>query len=188
MIPRNPHPSGATLSVEGALRARGLRATMPRRVILDVVRATNTHPTAAFIFERVRRRLPRVSLGTVYRNLRRLAAEGLLQERVEATGLRFDPNVEPHDHFTCLVCGRVVDFPRRESARRGEAADSRGEHVRTAGQMGFEVLDRRVELYGRCRDCRRRGGRVHSAVRGGSLGKGRPLASQVVRRQTARTL
>src|SRR5713101_7866229 len=81
MIPRSARPSGAALSAEGALRTRGLRSTMPRRVILDVVRATDTHPTAAIVFERVRRRHPRVSLATVYRNLRRLAAEGLLRPR-----------------------------------------------------------------------------------------------------------
>jgi len=160
MIPRSARSSGAALSAEGALRTRGLRSTMPRRVILDVVRATDAHPTAAIVFERVRRRLPRVSLATVYRNLRRLAAEGLLRERVEATGLRFDPNVGPHDHFICVACGRILDLPRREGARRGRAALSRGEHVRTAARYGLEVIDRRVELYGRCRNCRRRGGPV----------------------------
>ena len=56
------------------LRARGLRLTRPRRLILDVVRATDVHPTAVFVYQRVRRRLPRVSLATVYRNLRMLAA------------------------------------------------------------------------------------------------------------------
>jgi Fe2+ or Zn2+ uptake regulation protein len=161
---------------------------MPRRVILDVVRATGTHPTAAFVFARARRRLPRMSLGTVYRNLRRLAAEGLLQERVEATGLRFDPNVEPHDHFTCVACGRIFDLPRRNGAWPGRAALSRGEGVRTATRMGFEVLDRRVEFYGRCRDCRRRRGPARSAARAGSLGDRRPLASRAARRRTARAL
>ena len=182
MIPRSAVAAGTEASAEGALRERGLRSTMPRRVILAVVRATDTHPTAAFVFERVRRRLPRVSLATVYRNLRRLAAEGLLGERVEATGLHFDPNVGPHDHFTCVACGRILDLPRRDVARRGRAALSRGEHVRTAARMGLEVLDRSVELYGRCRDCRRRAG----PARWGSLGDSRPLASRAVRHRTAR--
>ena len=64
-----------------ALRAHGLRLTRPRRMILDVVRATAAHPTAAFVYQCVRRRLPRVSLATVHRNLRRLAAEGFLAEQ-----------------------------------------------------------------------------------------------------------
>jgi Fur family ferric uptake transcriptional regulator len=51
----------------------------------------------------VRKRLPRVSLATVYRNLRTLAAEGLLVERAGLDGLRFDGNIERHDHFTCVA-------------------------------------------------------------------------------------
>jgi Fur family transcriptional regulator, peroxide stress response regulator len=132
------------------LRARGLRLTRPRRLILDVVRATDVHPTAVFVYQRVRRRLPRVSLATVYRNLRMLAAEGFLAERTDAGGLRFDGNTGPHDHFTCLSCGRIYDVPARaeRSGRR-----------RVAARTGFEVLDHRTEYYGRCGACRRQRGR-----------------------------
>jgi Fe2+ or Zn2+ uptake regulation protein len=131
------------------LRARGLRLTRPRRLILDVVRATDAHPTAAFVYQRVRRRLPRVSLATVYRNLRMLAAEGFLAERTDAGGLRFDSNTGPHDHFTCLTCGRIYDVPARaeRSGRR-----------RIAARTGFEVLDHRTEYYVRCGACRRQHG------------------------------
>ena len=131
-----------------ALRARGRRLTRPRRLILDVVRAADTHPTAAVVYRRVRRRLPRVSLATVYRNLRMLAAEGCLAERAHAGGLRFDGNTGPHDHFTCLVCGRIYDVPARAE---------RGGRRRIAARAGFEVLDHRTEYYGRCGACRRRG-------------------------------
>ena len=131
------------------LRDRGLRLTRPRRIILDVVRATDAHPTAAFVYRRVRRRLPRVSLATVYRNLRMLAAEGFLAERADAAGMRFDGNTGPHDHFTCLACGRISDVP----ARAGRAGR------RLPARTGFEVLDHRTEYYGRCGACRRSGGR-----------------------------
>jgi Fur family ferric uptake transcriptional regulator len=131
------------------LRDRGLRLTRPRRIILDVVRATDAHPTAAFVYRRVRRRLPRVSLATVYRNLRVLAAEGFLAERADAAGMRFDGNTGAHDHFTCLACGRIYDVP----ARAARAAR------RLAARPGFEVLDHRTEYYGRCGACRRPGGR-----------------------------
>jgi Fur family transcriptional regulator, peroxide stress response regulator len=133
------------------LRARGLRLTRPRRLILDVVRATDAHPTAAFVYERVRRQLPRVSLATVYRNLRMLAAEGFLAERTDAGGLRFDGNTGRHDHFTCLTCGRIYDV-----ATRAEPGIMRRIAVRT----GFEVLDHRTEYYGRCGACRRQRGRL----------------------------
>ena len=133
------------------LRARGLRLTEPRRLILDAVRATGAHPTAAFVYRRVRRRLPRVSLATVHRNLRLLAAQGFLAERAAASGMRFDGNMAAHDHFTCLACGRIYDVPaRRERAVR----------ARVAAHTGFEVLDHRTEFYGRCGACRRPGGRT----------------------------
>jgi Fur family ferric uptake transcriptional regulator len=131
------------------LRDRGLRLTRPRRIILDVVRATDAHPTAAFVYRRVRRRLPRVSLATVYRNLRVLAAEGFLAERADTAGMRFDGNAGAHDHFTCLACGRIYDVPAR-AAREAR---------RLRARPGFEVLEHRTEYYGRCGACRRPGSR-----------------------------
>src|SRR5918996_1906122 len=101
------------------LRARGLRLTEPRRLILEAVRATDAHPSAFAVYRKVRRRLPRVSLATVYRNLRRLAAEGFLLERAGVDGLRFDGNTSRHDHFTCLACRRVFDVPPGTAAGVG---------------------------------------------------------------------
>jgi Fe2+ or Zn2+ uptake regulation protein len=80
-----------------------------------------------------------------------LAAEGFLAERADAAGLRFDGNAEPHDHFTCLACGRIHDVPVRRA---------RAVRVRLAAQTGFEVLNHRTEYFGRCGDCRRRAGRA----------------------------
>lgn len=135
-------------AVDATLRRRGLRLTAPRRVILEVVRAMGSHPSAADVHDGVRRTLPRVSLATVYRNLRLLAAEGLLVERTGPSGLRFDGNVTPHDHFTCAVCGRVYDVARTN----GRGLERRA-HLRT----GFEVTAHRVEFSGRCAACRSRG-------------------------------
>src|SRR6266436_2344636 len=75
-----------------ALRALGLRLTGPRRMILDVLRGTESHPTAEGVHRLVRRRLPRVSLGTVYRNLRLLVAQGLAAE-IPGPHSRFDANM-----------------------------------------------------------------------------------------------
>jgi Fe2+ or Zn2+ uptake regulation protein len=140
MIPKNDRTAET-------LRARGLRLTEPRRLILEVVRATDAHPSASAVYRKLRKRLPRVSLATVYRNLRRLAAEGFLLERAGTEGLRFDGNVERHDHFTCLSCGRVFDVP---------PAGAIGPRQRVAVRTGFEVLDHRIEFYGVCAGCRRR--------------------------------
>jgi len=148
MIPRKNRPPGGSEGTRPgeALRARGLRLTRARRAILEIVQASAGHPSAPSVFVQARRRLPRVSLGTVYRNLRRLAAEGLLREHVdvESRGLRFDGNLAPHDHFTCVACGCVLDLPRRRVAPLPPAP-------------GLLVLSHRVEFYGRCGACRRRG-------------------------------
>jgi Fe2+ or Zn2+ uptake regulation protein len=132
-----------------ALRARGKRLTRPRRVILDVVRASTAHPSAATVYRDVKRRLPRVSLATVYRTLRMLSAEGLVRERAAAAGMRFDGNTTPHDHVTCVACGRIEDVP---------VLGARGLGARVASRTGFEVLSQRIEFYGRCGACRRAAG------------------------------
>ena len=108
---------------------------------------TDAHPSASTVYRQLRKRLPRVSLATVYRNLRRLAAEGCLLERAGMDGLRFDGNIERHDHFTCLTCRRVFDVP---------PAQALGPRRRVAIRTGFEVLDHRIEFYGVCAACRRR--------------------------------
>ena len=119
-------------------------ASVIAQTVLDTVRATDVHPTAEWVFRHVRRRLPRVSLGTVYRNLRLLVREGLLVERADAGGSRFDGNLSEHHHFTCVECDRVFDL--REPVRRTV-------HLRVSSRTGFEVLRHRIEFYGRCATC-----------------------------------
>ncbi len=142
---------------ESALRDRGLRQTGPRRIVLEVVRATDSHPTAEWVHGMVRRRLPRVSLGTVYRNLRLLVAAGLVNER-PGPHARFDGNVSRHHHFTCTGCGRIVDV-----AGVLAEAQARALCARVASLTGLGITHQRFEFYGRCRACqtraRRRAGR-----------------------------
>jgi Fur family transcriptional regulator, peroxide stress response regulator len=133
-----------------ALRDRGLRLTDPRRVLLDVVRGTDAHPTAEVVHRLVRKRLPRVSLGTVYRNLRLLVAQGLVKE-LEGPHARFDGNTSEHHHFTCLGCGRIIDV-----AGPVTEPHSRALCTRVAAESGFSVTYHHIEFYGRCATCRRK--------------------------------
>jgi Fur family transcriptional regulator, peroxide stress response regulator len=144
--------AGETAS-DTALRTRGLRLTNPRRVVLEVVRGTQSHPTAAAVHRAVRRRLPRVSLGTVYRNLRLLVAEALVKE-LPGPHARFDGNLAEHHHFTCLTCGRIADV-----AGPVTEPHSRALRARVAAEGGFSVTHHRIEFYGRCAACR--AGRGH---------------------------
>ena len=136
--------------VTAALRGAGLRLTGPRRLVLEVVRGSNAHPTAEAVHRMVRSRLPRVSLGTVYRNLRLLVAQGLVKE-LPGPHTRFDCNLSEHHHFTCLLCGRIVDVAGPLTERHTRALMSR-----VASSGGFSVTHHRIELYGRCAACRRK--------------------------------
>jgi Fe2+ or Zn2+ uptake regulation protein len=134
-----------------ALRGVGLRLTGPRRLVLEVVRGSDAHPTAETVHQMVRGRLPRVSLGTVYRNLRLLVGQGLVKE-LPGPHTRFDCNLSDHHHFTCLACGRIADVAGPLTERCSRALVSR---VASAG--GFSVTHHRIEFFGRCAACRRKG-------------------------------
>jgi Fur family peroxide stress response transcriptional regulator len=134
-------------SVRASLAGRGLRLTDQRRLILAVVQETDRHPTAEWVHAAVRRRRPRVSLATVYRNLRLLARQGLLAEIQTGPSLRFDGRVHRHHHFTCVACERIFDLEEPVDARLD---------ARVASRTGFRVTHHRIEFYGRCADCRPR--------------------------------
>jgi Fur family transcriptional regulator, ferric uptake regulator len=121
------------------------RNTPQRRVILEELQRMASHPTAIELYEVVRRRLPKVSLGTVYRNLDLLAQAGAIR-RLDFSGAeaRFDGSVTPHDHIRCLRCGRLDDIgtvPLAQSSRF--ANDFRG----------YKVLGHRLEFIGICPRC-----------------------------------
>jgi Fe2+ or Zn2+ uptake regulation protein len=134
-----------------ALRGVGLRLTAPRQLVLEAVRGSDAHPTAETVHQMVRGRLPRVSLGTVYRNLRLLVGQGLVKE-LPGPHTRFDCNLSDHHHFTCLACGRIADVAGPLTERCSRALVSR---VASAG--GFSVTHHRIEFFGRCAACRRKG-------------------------------
>jgi len=130
---------------------RGFRMTRQRKVVLEAVRTCGTHPTADEVYLQVRRVLPRISMGTVYRNLDVLCRLGMLG-RVASAGvqMRFDRSPERHYHVICVTCGRVADA---SVARLGDIE----RRVRVSGD--FEVLSHNLEFRGLCPACRRKGGR-----------------------------
>jgi Fur family transcriptional regulator, ferric uptake regulator len=89
-----------------------VRSTRQKRAILEELSRTRSHPTAAELYATVRRRLPRVSLGTVYRVLQGLAADSAVL-RLDSGGAaaRFDADTSEHHHVRCARCGSVADLP-----------------------------------------------------------------------------
>ena len=123
------------------------RRTPQRAVILEELCAMRTHPTAAELFARVRGRLPRISLGTVYRNLEVLHGEGLVVKLgLAGTETRFDGTTRPHDHIRCLRCGLIKDLPSTVT-----------DQLQDADLAGFEVHGHRLEYFGICPACRSAG-------------------------------
>ena len=121
------------------------RNTRQRRVILEELRRSTAHPTAAELHEIARERLPRLSLGTVYRNLELLTQIGLVR-RMETSGAeaRFDGNVDRHYHVCCVRCGRVDDA-------HGAPDDPVNGDIKTLA--GYEILGFRLEFTGICPAC-----------------------------------
>jgi Fur family transcriptional regulator, peroxide stress response regulator len=149
---RRAQDAGAArvVGAEAALRGRGLRLTGPRHAVLEVVRGTESHPTAEEVHRLVRRRLPGVSLGTIYRNLWLLVGTGLLNE-LPGPHARFDANTRAHHHFVCERCGRIIDVDAALAEPHASALSAR-----VASRTGFSITNHRIDLFGRCRECQTR--------------------------------
>ena len=121
------------------------RNSKQKEAILRVLKGMTSHPTADWIYEQVRKEIPNISLGTVYRNLRLLQQEGKISELDLASTLsRFDGNVQNHCHFRCERCGRIFDVD--------EPVDKESDE-RLARKTGFKVSYHRLEFRGLCKDC-----------------------------------
>ena len=121
------------------------RATRQLEAVFQVLQGDPTHPFADEIYRRVRKKLPRISLATVYRNLQRLAEDGkirtvLLGERVA----RYDPETSDHDHFICESCGRVIDL----FLERDRQVD-----LTSLANAGYIVTTHNLTVYGVCQVC-----------------------------------
>lgn len=84
------------------------RYSQQRERIYEAVCATKEHPTAQMIYETLKPDMPKLSLGTVYRNLQQMAQDGRLME-LDGPVTRFDATVRPHTHLRCSRCGCVAD-------------------------------------------------------------------------------
>lgn len=87
-----------------------MRYSRQREAVYNVLASTDTHPDVAWIYSQVRKDIPNISLGTVYRNLGELVASGrAMRIAVENDCERFDAKAYAHPHFACTCCGCVSD-------------------------------------------------------------------------------
>lgn len=127
-------------------REHGLNVTPQRAAIYKELISSREHPSAVAILARVRETFPNISLDTVNRTLLTFHEIGLARV-VESSGdpKRFDPNLEPHHHFRCVSCGKIVDFehdPYNHLELPPEIAEK------------YQIQEKVVHLKGVCDQCR----------------------------------
>ena len=127
------------------LKEKNLRMTRQRKVILEELKSKNNHPSADELYERVRVHLPRISLGTVYRNLEVLCELGEIQ-KLDLSGSikRYDGNPLKHYHIRCVQCNRVDDAP---IAPMNQLEDE------IYDATVFEIIGHNLEFVGFCPEC-----------------------------------
>jgi len=126
----------------------GLKATRQRELIARAFFATNTHISAEALYRRVSGRDRRIGLVTVYRTLKLLKEAGLAHERQFGEGRALFEHASSerhHDHMICTHCGKITEFENCEIEELQE---------QVARRFGFTLQDHKLELYGRCKDCR----------------------------------
>jgi Fe2+ or Zn2+ uptake regulation protein len=131
------------------------RSTRQLAATYEVLAASADHPTADQLLQRVRARVPRVSLGTIYRNLEKLEEQGRLRVVRLAGGVaHYDAMIGEHDHFVCEACGAVTDLidlhERHAPARASTSA--------ALARRGCVVRWQTTAVYGTCPQCAAPGG------------------------------
>lgn len=121
------------------------RDTEQRKAVLRVLRNNQSHPTADQIYDTVRKEIPNISKGTVYRNLQVLQEDGAISElNLNGTLSRYEEKQDKHYHFRCEQCGRIfdLDVPVNIKIDKG-----------VAERTGFKVFSHQMEFRGLCKDC-----------------------------------
>ncbi len=134
-------------NIRQTLNAPRLRITSQRALILEVIRQGHEHLDADEVYRRAREKQPRLSLSTVYRTLQTLKKVGLVEE-LHFNEAHHHYEIKPaseHHHFTCLGCGRVVEFqyPLARLVKKNVAEAN-----------GFEIVETEIQMTGYCATCR----------------------------------
>jgi len=122
-----------------------MKYTNQRVEIMDFLKDNLSHPTVDQIYEGVKKKLSRISKATVYQNLKFLTDKCMIQE-VNIKGVsRFEPNIEPHHHFICKKCGKIIDFESKELTDYSLKLAKRFKDVK--------ITNTDTHFYGICKKC-----------------------------------
>lgn len=125
-----------------------MKYSRQRELILNTVQSFPVHPTADTVYESVRQREPKISLGTVYRNLNQLSEVGMLVKLpMPSGGDRFDGRLDDHLHIICSVCNAVSDIELSALSQLDCEVEA---------QTGYSVTGRTMVFSGMCGDCRKK--------------------------------
>ena len=123
------------------------RMTSQKEIILDYVRNTKSHPSAKKVYTEIKRFLPRISCGTVYRILSNLKEKGEVQEISTKDMTFFDGDLSDHSHFICQGCGTVFDIFDE---------CSKCSIIKNKKLKVGKINSYRIYFYGICKKCKKR--------------------------------
>lgn len=123
-----------------------MRYSIQRKMILEYVLNSCDHPTAEMVYHNIKKQMPNISLGTVYRNLNALVENNLIKKIVIPDDVdRFDKTVNNHYHMTCLKCGKIFDINDECIIRNIDKIEQK---------TGYKIVSHNLHYNGICDRCR----------------------------------
>jgi Fur family transcriptional regulator, peroxide stress response regulator len=136
------------VDVVKVLKEKGYKVTPQRIAVYDVLKNTKEHPTVEVIYNKLQPMYPTMSLATVYKSLEMFKDLDLVQElNVGEDKFRYDANVNPHPHITCVACGRVDDVDNEMFFNLSEQVS-----IKT----GYQITGQKLYFYGHCPACKQK--------------------------------
>jgi len=130
----------------------GLKDSVKRSAIIDYFLKADKHFSTEELYNRLKNIIPKISYSTVYRALKLLTECGLASERQFEKGkTSFEPvhKKEHHDHLICVGCGKIIEFTNREIEKLQK---------KIARKFQFTIKNYKLEIYGLCQNCSKKGG------------------------------
>jgi len=128
------------------LKKAQLKITPQRVAILGELTDNYDHPTADAVYKKIKQKLPNISFDTVNRTLIAFAQSRVIKIAEGLGGAkRYDPMMNPHHHFHCVKCNKIIDFTNKEYDKIKLPLSITSKH---------QVLEKKIVLDGFCRDCK----------------------------------